>query len=184
MSDTFKSWIVANLEIVFIPVLILIPLIVVPIRHLESGSVVVIIIVSLVLLLISVLSIKRGIVGFVSAIIIIFFIIMAPADNGEETTATATASSVDFDVIWSAISQHAIFLLIAAILSIIGGIFIAIYAYRNYDEVVSRRFLYRNSNVSVFEHAWKYAFNRQFAGFMLFFGWFLEIYMVCKIPSF
>jgi hypothetical protein len=36
----------------------------------------------------------------------------------------------------------------------------AIYAYRNIDEVVSRRMLYRNSNVSLFEFSWKYALDR------------------------
>ena len=54
----------------------------------------------------------------------------------------------------------------AAIFSFAFGLAGAIYANRNFDDVVSRRFLYRNSVVSVFEEQWKYTFNRFFACFM------------------
>ena len=54
----------------------------------------------------------------------------------------------------------------AAIFSFAFGLAGAIYANRNFDDVVSRRFLYRNSDVSVFEEQWKYTFNRFFACFM------------------
>jgi len=40
------------------------------------------------------------------------------------------------------------------------GVWIARYTFRNFDEVVSRRMLYRNSNVSLFELRWKYTLNR------------------------
>ena len=56
-----------------------------------------------------------------------------------------------------------------------GGIAAAIYANRNFYDVVSRRFLYRNSLVSTFEEQWKYTFNRFYAGFMTFFAIALEI---------
>ena len=56
-----------------------------------------------------------------------------------------------------------------------GGIAAAIYANRNFYDVVSRRFLYRNSLVSTVEEQWKYTFNRFYAGFMTFFAIALEI---------
>jgi hypothetical protein len=46
-----------------------------------------------------------------------------------------------------------------AIASII-AIFPAIYTYHHMEEVVSRRMLYRNSNVSLFEFSWKYTLDR------------------------
>ena len=56
-----------------------------------------------------------------------------------------------------------------------GGLLAAIYANRNFYDVVSRRFLYRNSLVSTFEVQWQYTFNRFYAGFMTFFAIALEI---------
>ena len=50
--------------------------------------------------------------------------------------------------------------LLLFILSSIFGRIPAIYAYKNFDEVVSRRMLYLNSNVSLFEKRWSYAFDR------------------------
>jgi hypothetical protein len=43
--------------------------------------------------------------------------------------------------------------------SYFGGV-IARYTYRNFQEVVSRRMLYRNSNVSLFEIKWRYVLDR------------------------
>jgi hypothetical protein len=48
---------------------------------------------------------------------------------------------------------------VLVIVSIISGV-IAAYAYDNIDEVVSRRMLYRNSNVSLFEFTWRYTLDR------------------------
>ena len=46
-----------------------------------------------------------------------------------------------------------------AITSAISG-WLAHFTYRNIDEVLSRRMLYRNSNVSLFEYTWKYVLDR------------------------
>jgi hypothetical protein len=46
------------------------------------------------------------------------------------------------------------------IIGAIFGIFVAIYANRNIDEVISRRMLYRNSNVALFEVRWLYIVDR------------------------
>ena len=40
------------------------------------------------------------------------------------------------------------------------GFFLARYAHRNFDETVSRRMLYTNSHVSLFEAQWKYTIDR------------------------
>lgn len=40
---------------------------------------------------------------------------------------------------------------------------LAYYTYVNIDEVVSRRMLYRNSNVDLFEFTWKYVLDRFFS---------------------
>ena len=61
--------------------------------------------------------------------------------------------------------------------SLIVGIFTAIYAYQNFDDVVSRRFLYRNSAASVFEYEWKYTINRFFAGFIALYGLALQVFV-------
>ena len=61
--------------------------------------------------------------------------------------------------------------------SLIAGVFTAIYAYQNFDDVVSRRFLYRNSAASVFEYEWKYTINRFLAGFIAFYGLALQVFV-------
>ena len=45
------------------------------------------------------------------------------------------------------------------IATVIGG-WMAAYTRANISEVLSRRMLYRNSNVSLFEYAWKYTLDR------------------------
>lgn len=40
------------------------------------------------------------------------------------------------------------------------SVLVAIYAYANFDDVVDRRWLYRHSDVSIYEEEWKYALNR------------------------
>jgi len=52
-----------------------------------------------------------------------------------------------------------LFWILFAIATVIAT-WLAIYTYNNIDEVRSRRMLYRNSNVSLFEHAWKYTLDR------------------------
>ena len=40
------------------------------------------------------------------------------------------------------------------------SVLVAIYAYANFDDIVDRRWLYRHSDVSIYEEEWKYALNR------------------------
>lgn len=51
----------------------------------------------------------------------------------------------------------------ALVATVVGGltaIVCARYAYINFEDVVSRRIRYRNSNVDLFDIRWKYTFNR------------------------
>lgn len=54
-----------------------------------------------------------------------------------------------------------------SIICSIPAFFIARYAYINFDDVVSSRWLYRNSAKDVFEEQWKYTFNRFCMSFLL-----------------
>lgn len=46
------------------------------------------------------------------------------------------------------------------IISLLAAVMSALFTCHNMDEVVSRRMLYHNSNVSLFEITWMYTFNR------------------------
>ena len=61
---------------------------------------------------------------------------------------------------------------------VVPAFFIARYAYINFDDVVSRRWMYSNSEKDVFESTWKYAINRFFSGYVLVFALLLDIAIV------
>lgn len=46
------------------------------------------------------------------------------------------------------------------IISFIVSVFVAIFAFKYFDDVVDTRWLYRNSEVSIYAEEWKYALNR------------------------
>lgn len=48
----------------------------------------------------------------------------------------------------------------ACIVSLLVAVLVAVFTCRNMDEVVSRRMLYHNSRVNLFEIKWMYTFNR------------------------
>ncbi len=64
---------------------------------------------------------------------------------------------------------NTIVLAISAI-AIIPSFFVTRYANRNFDDVVSCRWLYRNSDKDVFVSTWKYTINRFFMAFLVFFA--------------
>ena len=178
MNSTFKSWIIANLEIVFIPVLILIMISAGVFRDLGPESWAVLFLLSVFFVVIIVGCIKHGFMSFCGWLAFIGFFYIEIKTEGEVNELTECFSTVG-----AIFGQHIRYILITTLMSFIGAIFIAIYANRNFDEVVSRRFLYRNSNVAVFHERWRYTFNRLFAGFMLFWGWFIEVILVYFWPS-
>ena len=169
---TFKSWLIANLEIIYYLALGLIILGVALFGHFGADEWFAVILLSVVLFIISVASIKHGF----GILIFLIFVVGLPL-------LSSVLESGHFASVYSFFKCHFTFLLIAFVVAVVVGILIAIYAYRNFDDVVSMRFLYRNSEVSVFEQAWKYAFNRQFAGFMLVFGLALEILLLVGIKE-
>lgn len=161
--DTFKSWLVANLEIVYILALILIILGTAFGGDLSDDDWGVVVCVSVLLLIISFMSIKHGLAGFIVTMLL--------------------GGVYIFFFLHEIVAERMPHLLIIGAIALISGIVIALYSYRHFDEVVSRRFLYRNSNVSVFEQAWKYAFNRFFAGFMLVLGLVLELFVIIHVDE-
>ena len=54
-----------------------------------------------------------------------------------------------------------------SVVSAIPAFFVARYANINFDDVVSRRWMYRNSAKDVFETTWKYTFNRFCMAFLV-----------------
>ncbi len=70
-----------------------------------------------------------------------------------------------------------------SIASLVPAVLIARYAYINFDDVVSRRWMYRNSGKDVFETTWKYTINRFFMGFLVTFSLLLDIAAVIFIRN-
>ena len=166
--NAFKSWLVANLEIVYYLGIILIIGGAALFLDMETGAWGAVGILTAMLMLVSVSSIKYSVAGLFFAAII--FGILLPILAGKNG---------DFQFL----KENMTYLIVSAAVALVVGILIAIYAYRNFDDTVSRRFLYRNSSVSVYEEAWKYAFNRWFAGFMLIMGLAMEILAIKGISS-
>lgn len=185
----FKSWLVANVEIVLIIFTVLF-LTGVGLyswsRYSATGddvfiSMAIYITIPTVILSILIVSlIKTGIGGLFglllicSPLVVSFFLEPSSesAEVQESTSESITATpSQETDSTMAMLDEMLervswSWLIWAAIFSFAFGLAGAIYANRNFDDVVSRRFLYRNSDVSVFEEQWKYTFNRFFACFM------------------
>lgn len=73
--------------------------------------------------------------------------------------------------------------IVCASIAFVLGLILSVASYRNFDEVVSRRFLYRNSCVSVFEERFKYAITRFYVGFIAVFSLALEVITVIVISG-
>jgi len=158
---TFKSWLIANLEIVFSFFLALIVLGAIMFGDFDAEYLTTIVGVSAIVFVIAFTCLKHGLIGFVVGCIC-SGILLVPAFLE---------------------SGRAVLLIVFAVVAVIVGVLMAIYAYSNFDEVVSRRFMYRNSAVSVFEESWKYAFNRFFAGFILVWGLAMEIMVITNVDQ-
>lgn len=188
--SSFKSWLVANVEVILILFtvlfLIITSLIMIPkIVHGGDKSIidgyVAILISSILLCSIFVSAIRHGFVAFIAAVVFIGYIGVQivndhKADNQHDLATSSTqivsndTSSDSDDVGLYLINAGRKFklkwLIWVCIPAAIFGIFTSIYANINFEDVVSRRFFYRHSNVEVFEVKWKYTFNRLYAGFV------------------
>ena len=68
-----------------------------------------------------------------------------------------------------------------SIVSLVPAVLIARFAYINFDDVVSRRWMYRNSAKDVFETTWKYSINRFFMAFLVTFSFLLAVVAIVFI---
>ena len=155
MSSTFKSWLIANFEIfaAIVSAIIVIPLCLIfrggeefIDKNLLLGLLFLIVAPSVVALVPSDEPIVRAIeniivylavlVGYVGSILTVFII---PEYR------------------WVALAFLPMF-----IGAFVASFILARYAYRYFDEVVSVRMLYSNSNASVFQAQWKYTIDRFF----------------------
>ena len=84
----------------------------------------------------------------------------------------------DSDLATDLLSSLNKYVIVSAVLSLVPAIFIARYCYRNFDDIVSRRWLYRNSDKDVFESTWKYTINRFLTSFELILALLLDIGIV------
>jgi membrane protease YdiL (CAAX protease family) len=67
--------------------------------------------------------------------------------------------NMDIETIAIAKQYIRMFWVVFAVVSLISG-WLAYYTYIHYDEVLSRRMLWRNSRVSIFEYRWIYTLDR------------------------
>lgn len=58
------------------------------------------------------------------------------------------------------LARYGVYISIFFIAAFVVAVFVAIFAYSNFDDIVDRRWLYRHSDVSIYEEEWKYALNR------------------------
>ena len=200
MSD-FKSWLVANIELLLIILtvilLVVTGFIMIPKGLADEGgkhlfSFIAIAFASSILCAMIVFCIRNGFLSLVILTVFVGIVILGNMNPAENTDNNAVEDTVarnqeeaateinEFDIIAQTAAGRFKWgwLIWLSIPALAFGIYTAVYANHNFDDVVSRRFLYRNSNVSVFEQRWKYTFNRLYAGFMTVFAIGLELMLV------
>lgn len=191
--DDFKSWLVANIEIILIIFTILILVvagfILIP-KFVNGGnddymvSFILMLLFSGILCTIIVFCIRNG---FLSLVVLVGMVGLVALGSVKESSsegvesqtevvtqnqASSESETNEYEIISSRVIEKLnwSWIIILSIVAFVFGIITAVYANRHFDDVVSRRFLYRNSDVSVFEHQWMYTFNRLYAGFMTVFA--------------
>ena len=192
-----KSWIVANVEVILITFtvifLIITSLVVIPSAlHKEGGTIPgrFLFFVSIILCALFVYAVRHGFKAF---LVILFFLALFTAeaisedkDNTQQTGTEVSASVQNRDsnsngnelrmyLLKAGKKLQWKWLLWISISATIFGLFTAVYANVRFDDVVSRRFFYRNSFSSEFADRWKYTFNRFYAGFVTLFTMGIEI---------
>ena len=105
---------------------------------------------------------------------LIFLFIIINGSKSTEQTSQATVQYTTF--------QYVLFGIAVAV-DVYLSVMIAIFSFRNFDEVVSRRMLWRNSNVSLFQEQLKYAISR-FGSALLLFGLIELVVIVYTIQFF
>lgn len=146
MNSTTKCWFIANFEVFLYLITVFISTIVYMISFEMATALKISFYFALGLGFFNI-PVKSGIFQYGKFILmlglaILFTIGITETDN----------SLIGRTLIWS-------FWIVFAIASFISGV-LAYYTYHNMDEVVSRRMLWRNSNVSLYEYTWKYTLDR------------------------
>lgn len=90
--------------------------------------------------------------------------------------------SVDLETRQTFQKANTVILVFSAV-SLIPAFFIARYCNRNFDDVVSRRWMYRNSSKDVFESTWKYTVNRFLTSFEVIVALLLDIGIVWAVKN-
>ena len=196
----FKSWVVANVELILIGLTILMllvtGLILVPKGGDQLYVFIILAIVSTVFCAVIVFVIRNGIMALLTIAILVGSGVLSvinekqELEGGEASEVVLQAESQaesgnddDEFNLWLSKFFNWTSLICISVVSLLFGILVAIYANRNFDDVVSSRFFYRNSELSVFEEQWKYTFNRLYAGFLTMFGLGMEILCLIVILS-
>jgi len=131
-----KCWLIANFEFAFFFVFLIMSLLTAVVLR---GAVVIAIAMFVCPFAVFALPLKQAGIGLARYILLVSFGLYAGIELGYATMIG--------------------FFIPLAVCSVV-GLWLAIIAYKNMDEVVSLRMLYRNSRVSMFELSWKYAIDR------------------------
>jgi hypothetical protein len=156
MSTTFKSWLIANFETAtgIILAVIITPVFLIFIANTEtpaeSTNVFFWIFFLAVIIPFSLGSSPPSLTKNIFAYLVILAIFCIFPFFGDDSE----TGKLLFPV-WGAILSIATFTGVS-----VAAFFIARYANSNFDEVVSRRMLYRNSNVNLFSIEWRYTLDR------------------------
>jgi hypothetical protein len=153
MSTTFKCWLIANFEIVFFWIVFIAGGIWF-FRSVDRIPMLPIFVPSATFIAAFTFPTKKGSIQFGKYFVMIGFGIFFTYLSNQPV---ATEDEMETVMILKKImSQFWIVLPIASVISL----FLAVYTYRHVDEVISRRMLYRNSRVSLFEYSWRYTLER------------------------
>ena len=182
LTDTHKAWLVANLEIALFIVSGLLLLLTFPLYYFSDMMThwIVIAIVSISLCMV-VLGLSKcaqdGIGQFVLALVFVLGL-------GLGFIKTMIHDSPVLSEWLQVGRNHRIVIsdsIVIALLSLLGSLYIARYAYRHFEEVVSRRYLYRTSNTEQFSGQLRYMFNRLFISFLAIFSVLTSLILVIQV---
>ena len=148
MGTTFRCWLIANFEIImYLLLLIVSAILLFSISDLENAFK----IFAYSAIFAGMLSFptNRGVFQFGKYLFLVVIGILMTIGANDQKYASDVMVSLIINKFWTVF-------IIASVISA----FIAVYTYINIDEVLSRRMLWRNSNVSIFEYSLLYTLDR------------------------
>ncbi|MDR0982490.1 MAG: hypothetical protein LBM07_04515 [Culturomica sp.] len=155
MGKTFRCWLIANFEIImYVLLLIISAILLFGTLDLEIAFAFKLFVYSALIAGMLSLPTNRGSIQFGKYLFLVGFGILMTigvtigAKNDPEYANSVMLSPI-INKFWTVF-------IIASVISV----FVAVYTYINIDEVLSRRMLWRNSNVSIFEYSLLYTLDR------------------------